>query len=201
MGRHQKVLIAGLACLAIVAGIGPAAAQPREYVIDPDHFSIAFAVEHIGYAAVHGLFTEGAGHFVYDEGTGELSDLEATIQTASVFTGHERRDGHVRGGDFLDAETYPEIHFVMTGAERLSDTTGVVHGDLTIRGVTQPVTLDVTLNKIEDYPFPASNPNHVIGATVTTTVRRSDFGMTYAVENGWVGDEVPLTIAFEAVGQ
>ena len=83
---------------------------------------------------------------------------------------------------------------------RSPDARSPIEGGLP-HGLTQPVTLEVTLNKIEDYPFPASNPNHVIGATVSTTVRRSDFGMTYAVENGWVGDEVPLTIAFEAIGQ
>ena len=199
---HRRVTLAA-ACLAAASfGVAaPAKAEPREYHLDPSHMSIAFSADHIGYTALHGLFTAASGRFVFDEATNTLTELEATIQADSVFTGHDRRDNHLRNADFLDVENHPEIRFVMTSAEAATDTTGHIHGDLTILGVTQPVTLDVTLNRIAPYPFPANNPNHVIGVTATTTVQRSAFGMMYAVENGWVGDEIPVTIAVEAIRQ
>ena len=191
-------LMAGIAMLATAQ---PANAEPREYHLDPAHLSIAFAVHHIGFADVIGLFTQASGRFVYDEAANDLLELEATITADSVFTAHSARDNHLRGRDFLQVAEHPEIRFVMTEAEAETATTGRVHGELTILGVTRPVTLDVTLNRTGAYPFPPSNPNYVVGVSATTTVRRSEFGMTYAVENGWVGDEVAVTLEVEAIRQ
>ena len=88
------------------------------------------------------------------------------------------------------------IRFVMTEAEPLSDNHGTITGDLTFRGVTQPVTLDVRLNKIGPYPW---GSNYVVGVSAETVIRRSDFGSTYALEGGMVGDEIPLTFEIEAI--
>lgn len=145
-----------------------------------------------------GLFLDGEGSFTFDPEARTLSDLSVTIPAASVFTDHEERDEHVRGSDFLDAGSHPEITFVGTGAEPTGERTGRVTGDLTLRGVTRPVTLDVTWNKSAAYPF---GDKYVIGISARTTIRRSDFGMTYAVENGWVEDEVDLIIELEAIRQ
>ena len=191
------------ATVGLLVAATPARAEPVDYVIDPTHFSISFAVHHIGYADVIGLFTAGAGHFTFDPDTDTLVSLEASIDAASVFTAHEQRDNHLRGGDFLDAETHPAITFVATGSEATGPDQGLVHGDLTIRGVTQPITLAVTRNRVADYPFPtgAGGPNNVMGLSVTATVQRSNFGMSYAVENGWVGDEVEVRLELEAIRQ
>src|SRR5690606_28613069 len=118
--------------------------------------------------------------------------------TDSVDSHHEERDEHLRSGDFLAADDHPEIRFVMTGAEPTGERTGKVTGDLTVRGVTRPVTLDVTWNKTGPYPF---GSNYVTGISARTTLKRSEFGMTYGVENGLVGDEVEVIIELEAIRQ
>lgn len=188
---------AALAVFAITAA-APAAAEPVRWEIDPSHLSIVFNASHIGYGATWGMFLEAGGSFMFDEETKELSDLEVTVDTTSVFTNDERRDGHLRSADFLNAEEHPLARFVMTEANQKSETTGTITGDLTLRGVTKPVTLDVTLNKIGPYPF---GNNYVLGVTAETTINRSDFGSTYALENGLVGDEIPLVIELEAIRQ
>lgn len=184
--------------LTALATTQAAQAEPRTYVIDPSHFSIVFNAMHIGYAPTWGLFLKGEGSFTYDEDTRELSDLTVAIETASVFSNDERRDGHLRSDDFLSADAHPRITFRMTDARAETETTGTVVGDLTLRGVTRPVKLDVTLNKIGPYPF---GDTHVVGISARTSLRRSDFGMIYAVENDLVGDEVDIHIDLEAIRQ
>jgi len=191
--RSDLVRLCALAaCLLPLA----AAAEPRTYHIDPEHFGIAFKVMHIGYHRVPGLFLKGEGSFVFDEEVPALSDLRVTIEAASVFTDHEARDGHLRSGDFLDAEAHPRITFVMTGAEPTGERTGIVRGDLTLRGVTRPVDLDVTWNKSGRYPW---GDHYVTGITARTTIRRSDFGSVYALDGDLVGDEVAIEIELEAI--
>ena len=175
-----------------------AQAEPREFEIDPEHLTIAFLVHHIGYANTLGQFLEAEGSFRYDEATKSLSDLEVTIEADSVFSNHKKRDKHVRGRDFLNVDKHPEIIFVGTGAKASSDSSGTVTGNLTILGVTKPVSLAVTLNKSGQYPF---GDNYVLGISARTTIKRSDFGMTYSVDNGWVGDEVEVIIELEAIRQ
>ncbi|WP_227270136.1 YceI family protein [Roseobacter weihaiensis] len=173
-------------------------AEPAIWEIDPEHVAVAFSVMHIGYAKTLGRFTDVSGSFVYDPETQELGEVTATIGTASVNTDLEKRDNHVRSADFLDAEAHPMITFTANGGTTLSDTTGQVTGDLTIRGVTQPVTLDVTLNRIAPYPF--GHGKETMGISATTSLLRSDFGSTYALPE-LVGDEIEIVLEFEAIRQ
>ena len=188
---------AGLAAFALVAG-GSAHAAADLYEIDPDHFSIVFNADHIEYGSAWGMFLEGSGRFRFDEDARELSELSVTIEAASVFTNHDRRDGHLRSDDFLHADAHPQITFEMTDAVPETSTTGKVIGDLTLRGETHPVTLDVTLNKTGPYPW---GNNYVVGITAKTTLTRSQWDMTYAVEDNLVGDAVPIVIELEAIRQ
>jgi polyisoprenoid-binding protein YceI len=192
----RRPSLVAFALLALVGTGATAVAEPYRYRIDPEHLSIGFSASHIGYADVLGLFLRGAGSFVYDAQTRTLRDLQATVDPASVFTNHRARDEHLRSGEFLDAAAHPEIRFVMTGAEPTGERTGKVTGDLTLRGVTRPVVLDVTLNAAKPSPLDGSER---LGVSVRTTIQRSAWGMTYAVENGWVADAIPLSIEFEAV--
>lgn len=187
-----------LALFALLAMPLPVLAEPARYAIDPEHFSIMFQAGHIGYQRQIGMFLEGQGSFVFDETTHELSDLVVEIDARSVFTNHEARDNHLRSGDFLDAANHPMIRFVMTDAEATGETTGRVTGDLTIRGVTEPVTLDVTLNKIGPYPW---GSNYVLGVSAETVIQRSAFGSTYALEGDMVSDDIALTFEIEAIRQ
>ncbi|MEK9660170.1 MAG: YceI family protein [Alphaproteobacteria bacterium] len=186
-----------LACALLLAGAATAAAEPREYEIDREHFSIGFMVSHIGYERMLGMFLEGGGTFVYDAEAGTVADVEVVIAADSVFTNHERRDRHVRGSDFLNAGEFPEIVFTGAHAEKTGAHTGIVHGTLAMLGTTRPVAVEVTLNKAAPYPF--GHKKHTLGISARATLKRSDFGMTYAVEGDLVGDAVDLIFEFEAI--
>lgn len=189
-------------CLGAIAAVtsSSAVAAPAKYKIDPAHFSVGFLVHHIGYADTLGMFLEAEGSFTFDEAVPAVSDIEVTIEAESVFTNNDARDDHLKGGDFLDVDDHPEIRFSGREARKTGENTGEVTGDLTILGVSRPITLQVTMNKAGEYPF-GSGPPYVVGVSVRGTVKRSEFGMTYAVENGWVGDDIEVLIEFEAIRQ
>lgn len=183
---------------ALIAALGSTAhAEMATYELDPEHTTVFLTVDHIGYAKTLGLFTTVTGSFMYDAAAQELGTVNVAIEAASFESFNEARDGHVRGGDFLDTAAHPEITFTANGGTAASATTGTVTGDLTILGQTLPVTLDITLNKAAPYPF--GHKREVLGLSMTTAINRSDFGMTYGVENGLVGDLVDIQIETEAM--
>lgn len=187
-----------IAASLVVLATLPARADMRTWVIDPEHATVAFLVDHIGYAKVLGQFLETEGQFEFDPDEMSLGAVAVTVDAASVFSNEDRRDNHIRGRDFLAAKDNPQITFVANGGEVTSDTTGKVSGDLTIRGVTRPVALDVTLNKIGPYPF--GHKKQTVGVSIRAKILRSEFGMTYAL-GGIVGDEVELLIEIEAMAE
>ncbi len=193
--RRIAVLAALLATLSSL----PAQALPRRFTLDPEHLAIAFKSRHLGLSDVLGQFLKASGSFVYDEQARTVEDIRVEIRADSVFSNHDARDGHLRSGDFLDASAHPLITFVGTRSEATGERTGKVHGDLTLRGVTRPVVLDVTLIGAGAYPF--GDKHHAVGVSATTVLKRSEFGMHYALEGGMVGDEVPVIIEFEAIRQ
>jgi polyisoprenoid-binding protein YceI len=201
--RARRAAVIALSALAILSGgiVQPrvARAAPARYVLDPNHMSIGFLISHVGFEKLLGTFREAQGTFVFDEQKPAVGDIDVTIKTASVFTNHDERDEHLRKPDFLWAERYPEITFRGTSAEQTGPRTGKVSGDLTIRGVTRPVVLDVVWNKSGQYPF--GDMHYAAGISARTTIKRSDFGMTYAVASGLVGDEVEIILEFEAIRQ
>ncbi|MDZ7852123.1 MAG: YceI family protein [Halomonas sp.] len=198
--RHPSLTIAaGLVLTLGVLSIPSAVAEPRTYEIDPEHFSIGFLTEHVGYADTLGMFLEGRGEFVYDEQTRQLHSGTVEISTDSVFTNHEERDNHLRSNDFLDAGRYSTIVFEVTGFEAHSNSEGTLEGELSLLGESRPVTLEVTLNKADAYPF--GHGQHTLGLSARTTIARSEWGMTYGVDNGMVGDEVELILELEAIRQ
>ncbi len=186
-----------LATAALVAPLGAAHAEMARYDIDREHTVIAFLVEHIGYAKALGRFTAFEGFFEYDPETQELGRVEVRVDPASVQSDNDARDGHVRGTDFLSVDEFPEMVFTAEGGVADSDSAGEVNGTLTLRGVSNPLTLAVDLNKVEPYPF--AHRRETVGISARGTLLRSDYGMTYAVENGLVGDEVELIIEVEAI--
>jgi polyisoprenoid-binding protein YceI len=201
--REQNAAVIALTAFAILAGAilqpGAARATPARYVLDPNHMSIGFLISHVGFERLLGMFREAEGSFVFDERNPAVSAIDVTIKAASVFTNHDKRDEHLRGPDFLWVEKYPEMTFRGTSAEQTGPGSGKVIGDLTMRGVTKPVTLDVVLNKSGQYPF--GDMHYATGISARAKIKRSDFGMTYAVESGLVGDEVEIILEFEAIRQ
>jgi len=193
---HRYGWAAGLLLCATSFMTSAAVAQPAEYQIDPDHLTVSFLVEHLGYAKVLGLFRNVSGSYRFDEQTGELSDVEIVVETDSVFTNQDRRDSHLRSKDFLDKRRFPEMTFNAEKGERTGETTFDVPGSLQLLGVTRPLTLQATWNKSGEYPI--DKKQYVMGVSARGSLRRSDFGMNYGVENRWVGDTVEIMIEFEA---
>jgi polyisoprenoid-binding protein YceI len=185
-----------LAALCTLIGL-PAAAEPHRYELDPAHTTVAFTVQHLTFADTLGLFGEVSGSFTYDMDTQELSDVTVTVVSNSLNTLNEARDKHVRSGDFLAVDDHPQITFTASSGEAIDDTSGTVTGDLTILGETRPLTLDVTLVGQGEYPF--GHKRFVLGFSARGSLMRSDFGMTYGVDNSLVGDQVKLLIEAEAM--
>jgi polyisoprenoid-binding protein YceI len=188
----------GGAVIALLIGFTTtASAEPATYTIDDEHFSMSFEVMHIGYAPVMGMFREVEGQFKYDEEDQTLSSGSLVFRSKSVFTNHEKRDEHLRGKDFLNSSKFRDITFSITGFEATGENTGVVTGDLTLLGKTQPVEVNVTLNKSAEYPI--GHEEYTMGFTAETTIKRSDWGMTYGLDESLVGDEVNIRFGFEAI--
>lgn len=190
-------LLAGSAI--VLATCGLARAEAADWKIDPDHLSVAFEVDHIGYQQQIGLFSQAEGSFRYDPDTHELAEGRFEVHAASVFTAHDRRDQHIRNEDFLAVEDHPRIVFEATGFEPQGKNSGTLSGNLTLLGSTHPVELDVTINKRAEYPF--GHGKETLGVSARTSIMRSRWGMDYAVSNNLVGDEVALRFEFEAIRQ
>jgi len=175
-------------------------AQAARYELDPEHTTVAFLVDHIGYAKVLGLFRSARGSYRFDEATATLSEVRIEVETASVFSNQRKRDDHLKGPDFLNSGEFPRMVFTATGAKRTGDKTFDISGQLELLGKSQPLTLQATWNKSAESPLggPLGKP-YVMGVSARGSFKRSAYGMTYAVANGWVGDEIPLIIEFEAV--
>lgn len=193
----KAVFAAVLTVLILAMGLRVQAAD--RYELDPDHLSVGFLVHHIGYADTLGMFLEAGGEYTFDEDSGELRDVRVVVQTDSVFTNHKRRDNHLRSKDFLNVEAHPEMIFSAARGEALGDRRYRLDGELTLLGETRPMTLEATLNKSGKYPIPPYS--YVMGVSARGRFKRSEFGMNYAVDNGWVGDEVELILEFEAQRQ
>jgi polyisoprenoid-binding protein YceI len=165
------------------------------YQIDPAHSSAQFTVRHMMITNVHGGFKKVSGSVVYDAENPANSSVNAEIDAASINTNEEQRDTHLRSGDFLDVDNFPTITFRSTNVEKSGDDEFKVTGDLTIHGVTRPVVLNV------EGPAPEGKDpwgNTRTGATATTKIKRSDFGLTWnaALETGGilVGDDLKIEL-------
>jgi polyisoprenoid-binding protein YceI len=174
-----------LAAMALVFVPTQVRAEPARYAIDAEHVSVGFLVEHVGYAKTLGMFRGVTGEYRYDAATGVLADLRIEIDAASVYTAHDKRDEHLRGRDFLDVARFPKLVYTATTATRRGE---------------RDYVITATVNKRAPYPFALSPLQRapVMGVSASGSFRRSEFGMMYAVENGWVGDEVALIIELEA---
>ena len=190
--------MAAFVIAAALAG-NQASAEPRNFKLDPEHLTISFLVQHIGFAKTLGVFRQASGSVVFDEARSALKSIDVSVKAASVDSGHKARDKHVRGKDFLHAGKHPTIRFVMTSAKKTSKRKGVITGNLTMRGQTHPVKLNVTWNKSGKYPF--GKKQYVVGVSARGTIKRSKWGSTYAVANGVVGDKVELIIEAELIRQ
>jgi polyisoprenoid-binding protein YceI len=179
---------------------GIALPEPGEWQIDPVHTSVEFVARHLMVTKVRGRFTGVTGTIHVAEDPAQ-SWVEVKSDPASVETGDEKRDAHLRSPDFFDVERYPEITFRSTRLDGESPGHFLVHGDLTVHGVTRPVTLEAEYHGVSADPWGGLRA----GFSATTEVDREDFGLTWnvALETGGflVGKKVRLEFEIEAIKQ
>lgn len=169
------------------------------YNIDSSHSLIEFSVKHMMVTTVKGRFTQFQGDVEIDEATPSNSKVDVTIQTASVTTGDEKRDGHLNSADFFDAEKYPTITFTSTKVEPQGGESYRVSGDLTMHGVTRPVTFDITREGVTKN----MQGKQLQAFSAALTISRKDFGLEWNValeSGGWlVSDQVKISLEVQAV--
>ena len=173
---------------------------PGTFVLDKSHTQIGFVARHLMVAKVRGRFTDYEGKIVVAEDPAQ-SSVEVVIQAASINTNDENRDNHVRTNDFLDVAEHPTITFRSAKVEIGSSSSWKVDGDLTVRGVTRPIVLDVDFEGVIQDPW----GNQRLGFTASSEIDRNDFGVSFnaALETGGfvVSPKVKLEIEAEAVRQ
>lgn len=170
----------------------PAFAAAEKYTIDPSHTYVLFSINHLGFSDTVGRFDDTSGTLMLDHDAPEKSTVSASIKVASINTVSKDLNEHLQKPDWFDAAKYPEMKFVSTSVKLTGKDTADITGDLTLHGVTKPVTLKAKLNKA-DY-FQMMNA-WVAGFNAETTIKRSDFGMAAYVP--MVSDEVKITISTE----
>ncbi|MEU0394408.1 YceI family protein [Streptomyces sp. NPDC006208] len=175
------------------------AALSGDYTIDPAHSSIGFTVRHAMVTNVRGSFGSHEGTLSLDGADPSRSTAAIDVDIASIDTGIADRDGHLRSGDFFDAEKFPKMSFRSTGAEQLGGDKYRITGDLTIKDVTRPLTIDLDFNGSATDAY----GNERVGFEGGTEILRSDWGLTWnaALEAGgvMVSDKVKLTFDISAI--
>ncbi|MCB1681162.1 MAG: polyisoprenoid-binding protein [Rhodospirillales bacterium] len=183
----------GLAAAALcLMSVRPAYAETEQYAFDKLHTQIIFFVSHLGYSHSEGKFLDFDGGFTFDRTDPSKSSVEVTINTAGLNMDDQKWDDHLKSADFFDVEKFPTMTFKSTNVEVTGDDTANITGDLTLLGVTKPVTLAVKHNKSGKHPF---GDKYVSGFSATATIKRSDFGMKYGLP--LLGDDVDIHIEVE----
>ena len=180
---------AGITTVVVALAATPMAAVADTFAVNKPHTIVAFTVDRLGLTKMLGSFSKVDGEFTIDRNNPVASSASLTIDTASLYTGFEARDKHLRSPDFFNVQEFPEMKFVSTKVERTGEKTAKVTGNLTLLGVTKPVTLDVVLNNIKT---DARTKKDLAGFSAQGTLKRSDFGMKYLV--GAISDDVTLMV-------
>lgn len=190
----MKKQLATLTLAIAAASLNTAAfAAPETYVADSSHTFSRFSYSHFGYSTQQSRFNKNSGKVVFDKAA-KTGSVDITIDTKSIDTGNDTFNEHIQGEDFLDTAKYPTATFKSTKVIFEGDKPAKVEGNLTLKGVTKPVTLTVT--SFQAMPHPMLKKD-AIGANAYTVVKRSEFNAgKYAP---YVGDEVRIDLAIEAI--
>ncbi len=184
---HMKCLIALLITLLILTGDAYASGGVKKFVLDKDHTTVGFNVSYMIFASVSGRFDNFEGSFIIDRERPENSRADIIIQTASVNTGNEARDADIRGPSLFKTDSYPTMVFYSRRIEMGPDNTGQMTGDLTLLGITKPVTLSFIKGQ-------GADKNFADGFKVTGKIKRSDFGMNAYIKP--IGNTVTLLVCY-----
>ncbi|MBI3890181.1 MAG: YceI family protein [Candidatus Wallbacteria bacterium] len=190
MGRNTAFALAATLALATTA-------TAATWEIDAAHSTVAFSVRHMMISNVTGKFKDFSGTIDYDGKDASKATVEVNIFANSIDTGVEKRDGHLKSGDFFDAEKFPTMTFKSTKVEPTGEKTAKITGDFTLHGVTKPVTIEAEmLGAISD-----SKMGNRAGFSGHTTINRKEFGLAWnkVIEAGGVavGEEVKVTLELE----
>jgi polyisoprenoid-binding protein YceI len=171
-------------------GLDPASIQEGAYTVEPNHTRVLFAVSHMGFTTWYGEFTHASGSLNLLPKSVASSTFEIHVPAKTVSTTNAKLDGELKGPQWLDADKFPEIVFKAKQIERTGGSSAKVTGDLTLHGVTRPVTLEAKLNGAGVNPL---DKKYTVGFELTGTIKRSDFGVKTYVP--LIGDEVTLIIS------
>lgn len=171
-------------------------ALAKDYVLDTSHSNVGFSVKHMMISTVKGSFDSYDAELAFDPDTKKFTTVNARIKAESINTANTKRDDHLRSPDFFEVEKYPTIDFAMSTYDPAS---GVMKGNLSIKGTTRPIELQTTINGV----IKDMRGDERVGFTLEGTIDRKDFGLTWnkALEAGGllVGDEVKLTIEIQMI--
>lgn len=183
----MRVLV--LALFAISFG---ASAQTTSYKVDPDHTALVFKIDHMGFSDVYGMVGGAEGKITFDEKAPEKSTFEVSAKLDTINTMAKKRDDHLKGPDFFNVKQFPTMTIKSKTVKKAGAKFDVV-ADLTIHGVTKPVSFTFTQLKTGKDPW-----NNVrTGGTTSFKIKRTDFGMNYMAKPGEVGDEVEVMVSVE----
>lgn len=180
--------------VALAALSAAAFAAPQTYRLDPTHTDVVATWSHLGFSNPSANFTQAEGTLVYDPADLPASKVEVTLPLSGLVSHVPALDKHMRGPEMFDAEKFPAITFRSTRVQATGKDRLRVSGDLTVKGITRPAVLEVTLNGAGPHPM-AKKP--AVGFDATTTLKRSEYGIDYALPA--VSDEIRIRITTEAL--
>lgn len=174
--------------------VGPTALAGERYDFDKVHTQILFFVDHLGFSKSQGEFHDYSGRFIFDPDDWRDAEVDIRIRTASLDMDDQRWDERLRGKDFFAVDQYPEMRFRSLKVERLGERDGRIQGELSLLGVTRPLSIDFHFNKAAVHPL---SRQFVAGFSARASLKRSDFGMKYGL--GIIGDEVEIRLEVEGI--
>ena len=181
-----------LAAILITATFALPATAADTYTVDPAHTFPNFEINHLGFSTMHGRFGATNGKVVLDTAA-KSGSIDITIDATSIDTGHAKRDTHLKSEEFFNVGKFPTLSYKATKLKFSGDKLTGADGELTLLGVSKPVSLAVTFFNCGPHPM---NKKQMCGANATATIKRSDFGLSAYVPA--VGDEVKISIEVEA---
>lgn len=189
----KLVLLFAVGLVTAMTASAVPASSAQKFKIDPGHTQVLFKINHLGFSYTHGMFGDVKGEFTIDDANPPASQISVEIATASINTLNKDRDDHLRKADFFDAKKHKKITFKSTKVVGLGGNRYEVTGDLTMRGVTKPVSFNFERLKTGKDPWKKDRT----GGMAKFTVKRTDFGMNYMAQEGGLGDEVEITLSVE----
>ena len=193
-GKTLRFPLAVVLAMVASAAVAASPVPKGSYTIDPRHTQIIFGIRHMGLSTYYGRFAKESGTLTFDPTAPETSALNVQIDMSAIQTHVDELDKELSGSVF-HADKFPAASFQSTKIVKTGENTGTVTGNLTMAGVTRPVTLNVTFNGGRNSPMPFQP--YRIGFDASGTIKRSDFGLTKMMWSSYVGDEVNLLIQCE----